>query len=158
MNCREWEEQIALEPENPEVERHLAGCTGCRDFANSLKDSLEILRTAHLEPLDPAHYTVVRSRVLAEIERERSPSYWPWIAALAAAIVLLLIWPKPPQRLDPPAVALAHPPAPGVAPMRPQPATAGRPRPAPLEPLVVKIVTDNPDVVIYWISNPKGEF
>jgi hypothetical protein len=34
---------------------------------------------------------------------------------------------------------------------------AGR-RPAPQEPFVVKLLTDDPDVIIYWIADTRGEF
>jgi hypothetical protein len=121
-------------------------------------DWQEILRAAHNEPIDAAHYTAVRARVLGEIERQRSPwrrlAWLSGVGAVAAAVLLLLL----------PAYRPALPPLPGVAvpgvgagglvasvPVRVQPvAQAKRVK---REPLTIKLQTSDPNIVIYWIAD-----
>src|SRR5437899_3272079 len=74
MNCRDWEERIALHvggdltaEEVPGVERHLAECAGCRELWSGMKESLELLRGLHTEPLTPGCFTTVRGRVAADL-------------------------------------------------------------------------------------------
>ena len=148
------------------------------------EDTLEMLREAHREPIAEAHYAAVRARVLSGIgppacpRAEGAPRTWRILTpslAIAAAL-LLAFWPKrelhtPPaqpvsRRLqavspvpEPPETA----PAPRIAhiarPRRHLPSHAvtgviGPPNP---QPLVVKLLTNDPDVVIYWISERTGE-
>ena len=182
MNCPEWEERIALYGEGDlppneiaETERHLARCSPCREFAEGLAQTLAIARAAHAEPIPPAAFTALRARVLAQIARGRRP-WWgrlpggaphrnvaawiiPLLAALAVAIVVLLPRPVEPLRttLTPPPVPLDQPLAPAtaqpIAPRRPPRARRRLNPRTPAEPLMVKLVTDDPNVVIYWIPN-----
>jgi anti-sigma factor RsiW len=179
MNCGDWEERIALyaggdlRPEEAAgLERHLAECAGCQLLLSGLRESLRLLREAHAEPVEEAHFTAVRARVFAELERGR----WPWwrqvwvygLAAAAMALLLLAVRPKAHNRIAvvTPAPVLTAAPAPpqpqtvrqSVAPRHRKP----RPKPAaeaerPAEPLVVKLLTDDPNVVIYWITESKGD-
>ena len=71
---------------------------------------------------------------------------YPWVAAAAAAAVLILAFPHL-WRSEPPA-ALKHPPA---LPASQSPEI----RPAKAEPLRIKILTPDPNVVIYWLVTPK---
>jgi hypothetical protein len=185
MSCSEWEERIALHaggdlsPVDAEaVERHVAECATCQELLSGLRQSEELLRGAHAEPVDSAHYAAVRARVMSELAGERRP-WWrqAWVYGLVAAAVLLAVSLRPRQ---PQTVAVMKP-AP-VTPVLPAPPAAHeavrqaaapvhrRPRrkpavktvetvTAPAEPLVVKLITDDPDVVIYWItgSETKGE-
>lgn len=121
-------------------------------------DWKELLRTAHQEPIDPAHYTAVRARVLAEIERTRNP--WrrlAWISGVAATLAaILLLLPAPRPQLPP----LAAPAAPvftaKLEPSAPVPvrviAKVAAPRPH-REPLTIKLQTSDPNIVIYWIAD-----
>ena len=119
----------------------------------------EILRSAHAEPIDPAHYTAVRARVLAEIERSRAP--WrrlAWISgvgALLAIAAVFLTLPRPSlPELRPVAIAIPRAPEPPVT--RPQPAltAAAKPKVRPRrEPLTIKLQTSDPNIVIYWIAD-----
>ena len=120
-------------------------------------DWQEILRTAHNEPIDAAHYTAVRARVLAEIEAQRSPwrrlAWLSGVGAVAAALVLLM----PAYR--PTLPALPRVAAPGVAVQ----VAASLPPPPPKrlvqakrtrhEPLTIKLQTTDPNIVIYWIAD-----
>lgn len=178
MNCSDWEERLALyagrdlSPEQAvEVESHLMECAGCQLFASGLRGALELLEEAHQEAPGAGHFTAVRSRVLAQVKRERRP-FWRrgWGYGLTAAAVAILVavtvrpgrWVAP----GPPEVALAHPPAPRVVAGTPPVTVAARPhavrkqhpRAVAPEPVLVRLVTDNPDVVIYWISERRGDY
>lgn len=170
MNCRDWEERIALyvEGDEPpaaaaETKRHLEKCAPCREFAASVQQDLALLRTAHAEPLAPANYAVVRARVLEQIERKRRPWRLAGMGAIAAAaLIAVLLWPKP-HRQTAPRMAVANPPARQLPPAPPsvaEPRQVVRLRRAKhrrgvsaSEPLLVKLVTDDPNIVIYWIVN-----
>lgn len=174
MNCRNWEERIALYIEGDlpagqatEAERHLAECAECREFAATLKGDLSILRAAHSEPIEAARFAAVRARVLDRIQRQRRPAWWlPWVAVPLAAAAMLFVTFRP-RPVEPLPVALSLPPAPQIQPVEPAaeptapPAPPRRPRRIrpklnprrPPEPLMVKLVTDDPNVVIYWIAN-----
>ena len=172
MNCSVWEERIALYQggdlpagQMEEVERHLCECAGCQIFAGGLKETLQVLRASHADVPAGAHFTAVRARVLAEVKKARRPVWRRVLAWSAAAAVLLVIAgaaslyrPVPP----PPLVALARPAAPELRVRLLTPPPARRPRvrkpAAPAgEAVTIKLLTDNPDVVIYWIADRKGE-
>lgn len=177
MNCRNWEERIALYAggdlsprEAGDVERHLAECSECREFAAAVTESLAALREVHEEPLEAAHLAAVRARVLAQLEPKRRSAWrWAWIPALAAVLVAgFFLAGTGRAPVQPPLVALAPPPAPLVpppAPVNPEPPPAKKPpqrvvrvhrakrTPPSAEPLMVKLITDDPNVVIYWIAN-----
>ncbi len=173
MNCPDWEERIALHAEGDlppqlaaEAAQHLAGCAGCRDFAAGMRRALDVLRAAHAEPIDLTAQAAVRARVLDQVHRRpKSAGPLAWAAALvaSAAAVAFLLLPRP---VPPPRVAPALRPAPApqlqfaVAPPVPvaptKPAVRKRrlaPKPKPPQPLLVKLVTDDPNVIIYWIPN-----
>jgi predicted anti-sigma-YlaC factor YlaD len=185
MNCREWEERLALyaggdlgAAENAQVERHLHDCAGCQMFLSGLRQGLQVLQEVHGEEPPPAYFAAVRARVLAEVSGEprfRWVRRWALGCAMAAVAVLLVVstWPgrRPgpaPQvaRVTPPVEAAPAPAAVAAAPQRvtraihrarrPRPERAPAPAP-PARPLVVKLVTDDPDVVIYWITETRGE-
>ncbi len=183
MNCREWEERLALyaggdlvPAEKAEVERHLQDCAGCQMFLSGLTEGLQVLRDAHAEEPATAHFAAVRARVLSELGRDRRP-WWSggWALGLAAAAlaVLMAVWMRPPRReVPPPEIARVSPPAgvPVPAPKAPRPAPVPhvsrraqprlpqlKPAMEPVKPLVVKLVTDDPNVVIYWITETRGE-
>ena len=178
MNCRDWEERIALHAggdlpsaEAAEVERHLRECAGCQVLASGLKQSLALLKEAHDEPLAAAHFSAVRARVMAELEQKRRPLWaWAWSFGLAAAAVALLVTlalrpGRTPERRAPvvavnhPPVVVAHEPAVPPPPHRRVVRRVVRPPIVPdtpdPEPLIVKLQTDDPNVVIYWIADRK---
>jgi len=78
---------------------------------------------------------------------KRGRVVYPWVgaAAAAAAAVLMLALPYLRRTGPPPSVRV------------PQAPVAAKPEPgqAPGQPLKIKILTPDPGVVIYWISNPK---
>lgn len=157
MNCSDWEERIALYAGgdvSDGVEAHLAECASCQLLLSGLRSSLELLREAHNEPVEAAHFAAVRARVLAELERGPARRWrFGWVYAMAAAAVVLLIvlWPRPELRL---ALPMPHAPAAPLVAKVPLPYHQAA---QPSETVVLKIETDNPDVVIYWIAETKGE-
>jgi len=174
MSCPDWEEKIALQVEGDlaaaEVERHLESCAPCRDFAEGLRQSLGMLREAHREPLADADFAAVRARVLERVQVKRRWIWWPaWAGAAAVAALVGWLWlspasqapPEAGQRPAPPVIAQVSAPAPVMAQAEQAPRKhRGRrraPVPPPTEPLVVKLITDDPDVVIYWIVDPQGD-
>ena len=124
-----------------------------------LSESLGELRDAAEIP--PAAYTAVRARVMERVaERRRA---WPlWMTAVSASACLLwILFPRtapPAARPAPAAVPAAAAPAPAPAPPPPIVHVRHRrnPKPAaPDQPLQIKMLTDDPDVVIYWIVDKK---
>jgi hypothetical protein len=164
MNCSEWEEKVALyaggdlaPADGRALEGHLAECAGCQLLLSGLRQTLELAREAHGDPIDAAHYAAVRARVLAEL-RQAPARRWrfAWVYAMAAAAVVLgiMMWPRPELRL---ALPVPHTPAaPAIAKVElPKPAPPRSVHPG--EPILMQIQTDNPDVVIYWMTETKGE-
>ena len=167
------------------VERHAAECAGCQMLLSGLRQSLALVREVHGEPIEAAHFAAVRARVLAELERAPAHRWrfaWGFAMAAAAAVLLIAIWPRPERKtvshalVPVPAVSRGGadpqvrrgPPGPPVrasrtaraqrkaGPGRPPRTMASAP-PEPAEPMVVKLLTNDPDVVIYWITSTKGE-
>jgi hypothetical protein len=187
MNCGNWEERIALyaggdlaPSETAEVNQHLADCQDCRVFASGLRESLDLMREAHASEIDAPHFAAVRARVLGTLEAQRLPwwrSAWVYgLAAVAAAALLVVsLVPRHPAgpigaatvtERDTPSPSLT--PVPVEAPPKLHRARAVRHRqplpilpvaapPDPGPPVVVKLLTDDPDVVIYWITDTSGE-
>jgi anti-sigma factor RsiW len=175
-----------LRPEEAvEVERHLGDCPGCQVFASGLKESLQLLQEVHTEPIAPAHFSAVRARVMAELESAQLP-WWKrqmWIYGLAvAALALVFLLARSPQApVAPHQMAVHVPPVPVephvVGTPAPEPVVprihhaqlrrhspAARPRIVPARentesgpPVVVKLVTADPNVIIYWITDNSGE-
>jgi len=178
MNCREWEETLALYASGDldarraaEAERHLAACAGCQIFASGLLESLETMRAAHRQEIAEAHYAALRARLLSRL---RPVAWWRrgWLRWAAAGVVAAgALWLAMAARVllrpaPQPVVAFVRPPAPAltatVQRVRPAPPIRAETHPrrkpaAPAEPLTVRLVTDDPNVVIYWITDPRGE-
>jgi hypothetical protein len=169
MNCGECQERITLDADNAEVERHLETCAECRGFRASLHGVLGVLEEAHQQTLGEAEFAQVRERVRARIVSGRRRWAPVWAGGLAAAIVLLAVWigqrdERPvSDRERPVAAVLPAEPLPEPAPAAPvevkRPGRVRRVRKArpPAEPLTVKLITDDPNVVIYWIIDGKGD-
>lgn len=153
MTCEEAELLLAGGHADASVENHLRFCANCRALeeemaANAL--ALHSLRDAELPGLKL---------------RKRQPAR-PWIAAAAAAALLVLIAHQASER-RPVVVASLHPrtettpasvtetvkafpkPAPKIY-VRRKPKSVPRSTP-PAEPLLVKMLTSDPDVVVYWV-------
>jgi hypothetical protein len=173
MICREYEPLLALYVEGDlddrEVERHLAECAGCREVLEDLRLSQAMLK--ELGSADPAFLAAVRTEVLAKIGEERR-AVWPWVAACAAVMALIMIGflaaPRKPQTVQPLVSSIvdaggADPLVRGRPPGRPSaPAHKGRRGRQPqtrgsAPPLVVKMLTDDPNIVIIWLVDQPGD-
>ena len=171
MNCVDWETRVALHaggdlegPEAAEVERHLGECSGCQFLWSGVRESLAVLQAAHAELPEAAHFTAVRSRVLADLHREaRSWRRLAWISGVAAMAALLLMLAVRPSSVVPqaPRILASIPPAPEVVKPRAEvvhqvvhrPARQLVARTSKREPLTIKLQTSDPNIVIYWIAD-----
>jgi hypothetical protein len=162
MTCQEYELRLADGEFGAAVEDHLLECAECRALAKELRENAVALAAMREEALP-----ILRPQV-----RRRSRI---WIPAAAAAALVLLALGLPrhrdrtpaPQPIAPVAASSPAPtpvaPAPAaafVARKRPYRAATVRerfaPKPAqPEETFMVKMLTPDPDVVVYWIVEPK---
>jgi hypothetical protein len=170
MNCGECQEKITLDAVTAEVERHLESCAECREFRASLHNVLGLLEDAH-QQIGESQLAPVRERVRGRISAGRRRWVPAWAGGIAAAVILLTIWVarhESPASKNPPPIASVAPVYPGPLPdprgseqSTPKPNRTTRVRkPAPkppAEPLTVKLITDDPNVVIYWIIDGKEE-
>ena len=107
MNCRRIEEMIPLYVEGDldtdradMVSAHLRSCNACSELAGGFDESQEWLHSYTPPAFDATFFDGLRNGVLSRIENERArPSFfqliatrWRWNAALAAAVLLLVIW------------------------------------------------------------------
>ncbi len=161
MTCREYEPLIALYVEGDlndrDLEQHLAQCAGCRELLEDLRASQASLK--ELVSVDAAFLSAVRSGVLGKIENRRLRA-WPLVLAFAMAVALIVTIPTASR--NPAANGGADPLVRGRPPGRPAAIAqatqrpkkirpVGRPRTrgsAPPEPLVVKMLTDDPNILI----------
>jgi len=158
MNCPDWEQDSA------EFAEHAKVCENCREFEKNAAALRELT-------IPPAAFAAVRQRVLSEIQaKKRRSMWWTWSAAAAAACVAILfvayLAPSPQRpaalvaKKDPPKIdwALAQPVL-----RRVHHKSSGRSlaQASPVrktEPLaVVKMLTNDPNVIIIWLVDQKGD-
>lgn len=174
MSCTGWESRVAAYCSGPvdaaeaaAVDSHLNTCPACRLVAEETRACAGVLRDSD--------YAGVRARVLSKVGSSRR-AFWTWAAAatVAAASVLVFLGTPAPKPEPLPVRAIATPPAPPIAFPAAIPAArhirraamrrvtrhkvtsvaAAKPE---TKPLVVKLLTDDPNVVIYWITGKSGE-
>lgn len=127
MKCEDYEILLAQGEPGAEIERHLSQCPACRALAQDLAANAAVLEALRIEELP---------RIELKLPRRRSLYPWAVGAAAAAAFVIGSLLPKPTAPPAPPAPAPAPPPVITI------------PRPQPLK---IKMLTPDPNVVIYWI-------
>ncbi len=162
MKCVDREQQIALYAggdleERSELERHLADCAECSLFLAEMIASLVPLRS---EPFETTAVDAMRARTMAALRPERS-ILWPFMRYAAAVLIViggLMAWKmQAPAPLPVMRVAVSDPKVTPVTVMKPplqRTRRVKKPRPVEIrEPVVVKLLTDDPDVVIYWITD-----
>ena len=173
MSCVKFESLIALYVENdlPEreqrlVEAHLETCDGCREFAADIRESQTALKELRMDFVEASALQEVRAEVLNHLSIPRKSAAWPRYAIAAMLLVSLgagWLWrarTAAPLEIQPRAAVIAPPHA--ILPLRQRPHTRvvrHRRQPAPKfqsEPLVVKMITDDPQVVIYWLVSQNG--
>jgi hypothetical protein len=176
MTCSDWQLKIAAETEDSALAEHLGGCEACREFAQDLTENAAALRAIEV---DPVAYTAVRARVLAAV-RPRRRFAWLWAAAAGAvAACAALVWFaadfRAPVLLPEVAHKVVSPPPTAPSRLRlgtePRALASGfrdgasahrrardRRLVARTEPLTaIKLLTDDPNVVIIWLVDKKGD-
>jgi hypothetical protein len=164
MSCTEWEREIAGETESLELDEHLRVCSNCREFAREIAANRAALGELQL---DGVALATIRRGVLDQIERGRRRGAWAaWsvaaaacVAAIFAASALLQFRnPAPPKPVEfaknPPKIEWTPRVRPlhNFGPVVAQAAPAQKP-----EPLVVKMLTNDPNVIIIWLVDKKGD-
>jgi hypothetical protein len=184
MNCAKWKIDIALYAGGDLPAKrlartiaHLEECPGCRALADDLRAGQTILSELRDESLEDMMAANVRHRVLARLPVEHAGAarrYWRWAlaAAVVVAVVLMLPWraEKQTEKQAPLARVKQAPPQVAEAPLpivnaqtpvvrrrhhHAQARHATPPQPG--EPLLVQLVTDDPNIVIYWLVDPKPQ-
>ena len=175
MSCAKFESLIALyiESDLPErehrlVEAHLESCPGCREFAAEIRESQSALKELRMDFVEESALHDVHAEVLHRLSIPRKAVAWPRYTI--AAMLLVGLWAgwlwrartAAPPEAQPRAAVIAPPRLVTVPVLRQRPHTRivkHRRPPAPAfqsEPLVVKMITDDPQVVIYWLVGQNG--
>jgi hypothetical protein len=169
MTCVECQRTLVELEDTAALRDHLESCPECQGLAAELEANRSALASMRFEPLENAALSAVRARVLSELRDSRS--VWPGLvrygaaaAAVLVAVGSLALWKA--TKIEPLSI---HP-----APLRTElpnvetPVTrtavihsaSHKPRRRILpvaqekhDPLLVKLVTDDPDIVIYWITD-----
>jgi len=156
MKCAECELLLTQDEVNPEVATHVAGCPGCRSLAGELQANVHALRALGAESV-PA----------APVQIRPAYPWWRWSSAAAALFLTVggTWWasrpPKPPQIVSVDVTGIVPrevPVLPAKIPEKLTPTVVPVVPVANTEPLRVKMLTPDPDVVIYWLVDQKGEF
>jgi hypothetical protein len=173
MSCSKWRIDIALyvggDLPVKRVARtvaHLEACAECRALADDLRAGQTLLSELRDESLEDIMAANVRRRVLARLpvkETGVARRYWAW--ALAAALLLATILTLPRRTVRPAPIARRQIAPPHIADTPPAIVNVRRPAvrrhrratPQPSEPLLVQLVTDDPNIVIYWLVDPKPQ-
>ena len=138
MTCKECELLLARGQITQEVQRHVDACSACKALAAELAANAVALHEFRDEPV-----------VSYRLPRSPARRVWKWAVPTAAALVLAALLPtwraKPHPVEDVPA---ATTPALSQRPETPSPTQEAAVRSAPLK---IKMLTSDPDVVIYWI-------
>jgi len=164
-----------------EVEAHLRGCETCREFADELRESQALLQGLRQDMVSSAALAGVRERVLGQLrsmdssgvrtrlERWIYAGFRPRYALTSVVLGVMVsagIWSamrpvKPPDIVravvPPPVVDVPSTPA-KVVPARAVRKTtkAQRHKEVDAQLKVIKLFTDDPNIVIYWLVDQKG--
>ncbi len=175
MNCVQFETDIALyaggdlpPARHAPLESHLAECAACRALAAELRGTVGLLASLRDDPVDEILLARVHQGVLARIPAPRSSRRY-WKLAWAALLILAAVfaWPRhsamvqvlPRPRASRP-IAPSLPAAPVIPAVRKSHRARRRIPAAPAgPPLLVQFVTDDPNIVVYWLidNKPQGD-
>lgn len=173
------------ESERQRVESHLRTCAECWDLAEDLRESQAIFKSIRQDVPNQAMLSAVRARVLEDVAAMESGGWLGRFflmgfrqKATLAGIALLIVggsalWlaRKPEAPIVPaPAVAVSLEVVPETvtSPVSSPPA-ARRPRihrqrpvaapqvQEPQQQVTIRLVTDDPNVIIYWLGDEKGD-
>jgi hypothetical protein len=144
MTCQDCELILAQGQVTGEVEEHLQRCVECRALSHDLLANALALESLRSEELP---------RVAVQLPRGRR--VFPWVAVAAAAMFAFALLIPRPQTLKPVASPVIAPVASRAEPLPPPIETAKaqptRLHPQKVEPLKIKMLTPDPDIVIYWL-------
>ena len=169
------------ESERQRVESHLRTCSNCWDLAEDLKESQAVFKSIRENVPNQAMLSAVRARVLDDVARMESGTWFErlflpgfrqkaTLAGMALMVVgggaLLLVREQaipipPPVRIGPPVVpeplapTVSHAPAPKLRVRRQMPAPV--PQDTVREQVTIKLLTDDPNIIIYWLVDEKGD-
>ncbi len=157
MKCEECELLLAQDEISAEVAAHVNGCPSCRSLAAELQANAHAMRALGAEPVP-----------VAPLRIGPAIPWWKWSSAAAALILTAAgAWwasrpAKPPQivSIDVKVTGIVPREAPVVPAKIPEKLTPAAVPIVPVayeEPLRVKMLTPDPDVVIYWLVDSKGE-
>ena len=157
MSCAEWQEQVALyaggDTVEPEVIAHVRSCAACERYASDLRAAIAQWR--EMPDIPEEALIDVRRRVHARLRRPRAIAWW--IAAAAAAVVIALLAPGLSVHEEQLALSLPRPPAaPEVKIARTVQPRVVAPRRPQSKPAVIKLLTDDPEVVILLVEFEGG--
>ena len=141
MRCEEWEIRIASEEEGAIA--HIATCESCRLFAAQLESNALALRDDSDIDFAPA--------------RRSHGKQW-WVYAAAAGIVIAMLSYAAIARQEQPVERISFHPRPPPAPevkFSVKPRAAARKAPE-QQAAIIKIVTDDPDVIILLVNSTGG--
>jgi hypothetical protein len=148
MTCQECELLLAGEDRSAVVDQHLAMCEACRVFELDLRANAEAMHAFVSEPMP----MVARPK----------PVRWPYVAAAMAIAAILILMLAIPKKQQAPPTQIASIAAPFVIEQTPRALPvvhqARKRAVRHQEPrlLQVKMLTDDPNVVIYWQVETKG--
>ena len=176
MSCKKLESDIALyvggdlpAPRTARVESHLSECADCRALAEDLRAGQRLLGELRDDPLEDAMVAQVHGGVMAKVRTaEASPrgALAPLLAVAAATVLaVILFWPR--HSPEPAKIARVQPaPLATIAPAQRVKIVPARHRlvrrrraraPQPGPPLLVQLVTNDPNIVIYWLVDQKPQ-
>lgn len=177
MSCARFDPDVALyagddlpPARRRRLEAHLAQCSNCRALLEELTGQRTLLAGLGADANEDARLAVLHNRVMAQVSAapaRRRPALIP-LLALAAAILLtvILAWPRHSvEHRQPARIATRQPAAPveQAPPVVPAVHKAVRrhrrrkPAAEPGPPLLVQFVTDDPNIVVYWLVDRKGD-
>ena len=175
MNCGEWEELVGLCVEGTldpvqtrALDAHIGACAACREFAAGLAETQIALADLRQVSPDPEEYAQLRHGVMGRIATARRRVVWLPYAVAAGLLLALFAGYRPDHR--PTSFHEIRPPEVRV---HKSVDTAGRSaratfrvkratrratiKPERAEPLVIKMATPDPDVLIIWFVDKKGD-
>lgn len=169
MNCADRELQIALYAggdlpagEITEVEQHLAACPDCRLSMAFYAANCAALAEAAVDAGEVAA-AAVRRRVMSQLRGERRRMWPAWVAAAAALLVTIAAaarWTAARETATltytpavPTVAAVVVPRPPVIAAHRSLRKVARLVKPKPQEGVLVKLETEDPNIVIYWVAD-----
>jgi len=178
MSCSKWQCDIALYAGDDlpakrlaRTVAHLEACAECRALADDLRAGRMLLGELRDESLEEAMSAHVRRRVMGRlVAKEGGPArrYWTWALAAIALVAVLVALPwrtekrvirvrvAVPQRTVVTPAAVVNVPRPIARRHHHPPARHAAPSKSG-EPLLVQLVSDDPNIVIYWLVDPKPQ-